>query len=135
MPPKPISRLKAVAKRAMTAISMRRTMKNGGRTSGATAAAASPTPQIIGAGALTASRLRVPEETPRADDEDHGHDREQQHDGHSGEDQDPERLQLAHEQRADQGAREAPEPADYDHDEGVDEHVGVHPERHRHRRG
>src|SRR6185436_577066 len=112
MPPKPIKRLKAVAKSATIAISVSTTTRKLGKRSGSTRSTTSATSQRT---ELTPSFLGTPQETPGADDQDDGHDREEQHDGHRREHEDPERLELADQERADEASGEAPQPAD-DHD-------------------
>src|SRR5262245_25899165 len=122
MPPKPIKRLKAVAKSATIAISVITTTRKLGKRSGSTTSTASATSQRT---ELTALFLGPPQETPGPDDQDDGHDREEQHDGHRREDEDPERLQLADEERADEAPGEAPQSADdHDHERGREHEIG-----------
>src|SRR4029450_6237307 len=131
MPPKPISKLKAVAKRATIAISVITTTRKLGSTSGSTRSRASATSQRT---EVTRLFLRPPQEAPGADDQDDRHDREEQHDRHRREPQYPEGLPLADQERADEAPGEAAEPADDHHPERGREHIAVHTERHRHRR-
>src|SRR6266545_5065784 len=102
MPPKPISRLKAVAKSPTIAISVSSCRKKGGSARGARASPTATSPsQPPGRIALL---LRSAEQPPRPHDQHDGHDGEEEHDGHGREDQDPERLQQPHQQRADEAA-------------------------------
>src|SRR5438034_11425608 len=79
MPPKPISKLKAVAKRATIAISVITTTRKLGSTSGSTTSRASATSQRR---EVTRLFFRPPQEAPGANDQDDRHDREEQHDRH-----------------------------------------------------
>src|SRR5215813_12779796 len=112
MPPKPIKRLKAVAKSATIAISVITTTRKLGKRSGSTTSTTRATSQRT---ELTCSFLGPAQETPGADDQDDGHDREEQHDGHRREHENPERLQLADQECADEATGEAPQPTDAHH--------------------
>src|SRR5215475_9213615 len=112
MPPKPISRLKAVANRATIAISVITTTRKLGSRRGSTRSTASATSQRT---ELTRLFFGPPQEAPGADDQDHRHDREEQHDRHRREDEDAEGLEQAHQERADEASGEAAEPADDHH--------------------
>src|SRR4029450_5048524 len=131
MPPKPISKLKAVAKRATIAISVITTTRKLGSTSGSTRRRASAPSQRT---EVTRLFFRPPQEAPGANDQDDRHDREEQHDRHRRKHEDAEGLERAHQKRADEAPGKAAEPSDDDDHESSREHVAVHAERHRHRR-
>ena len=71
-------------------------------------------------------RLRPAEETPRAEDEDHRHHREHEHQGALGDDQDPERVEFRDEHRGEEGAGDAAHAPDHHHHEHRGEDVEVH---------
>src|SRR2546426_8620974 len=136
MPPKPISRLNAVAKRPTIAISVSSCRKKCGSASGATTStttmiATTRSEPIVtrGLARRSSSLFRRPEQSPRAHDEHDGHEGEEQHDRDRRKDQDAERLEQPDEQCAHEAAGKASESPDDDDHERRRQHVAVHADR------